>query len=147
MITAIAGVWFFKRSFYQVKFNKVLPWGSSSASSQSSNDEEASAVTTPGQMNSALVADTDAPNRRTVLIATIEYKIEDWNIKVKIGGLGVMASLMAKNLGHQDLIWVVPCVGDVENPVDAPGEAMSVQILIILTRSRCNTTSFAASLS
>lgn len=30
-------------------------------------------------------------NRRTVLIATMEYDIEDWNIKIKIGGLGVMA--------------------------------------------------------
>jgi alpha-1,3-glucan synthase len=63
------------------------------------------------------------------LIATMEYEIEDWNIKVKIGGLGVMASLMAKNLGHQDLIWVVPCVGDVEYPTDTPGEVMTVQIL------------------
>jgi alpha-1,3-glucan synthase len=30
-------------------------------------------------------------SRRTVLIATMEYDIEDWNIKIKIGGLGVMA--------------------------------------------------------
>ncbi len=29
--------------------------------------------------------------RRTILIATMEYDIEDWNIKIKIGGLGVMA--------------------------------------------------------
>jgi alpha-1,3-glucan synthase len=35
--------------------------------------------------------------RRTVLIATMEYDIEDWAIKVKIGGLGVMAQLMGKN--------------------------------------------------
>ncbi len=48
------------------------------------------------------------PKRRTVLIATVEYNIDDWNIKVKIGGLGVMAQLMGKALGHQDLIWVVP---------------------------------------
>lgn len=32
--------------------------------------------------------------RRTVLIATMEYNIDDWNIKIKIGGLGVMAQLM-----------------------------------------------------
>ena len=36
-------------------------------------------------------------DRRTVLIATMEYDIEDWAIKVKIGGLGVMAQLMGKN--------------------------------------------------
>ena len=33
------------------------------------------------------------PRRRTVLIATLEYEIEDWKIKVKIGGLGVMVRL------------------------------------------------------
>ena len=41
-----------------------------------------------------LYADAGAPNRRTVLIATMEYDIEDWAIKIKIGGLGVMAQLM-----------------------------------------------------
>jgi alpha-1,3-glucan synthase len=41
-----------------------------------------------------LHADAGAPNRRTVLIATMEYDIEDWGIKIKIGGLGVMAQLM-----------------------------------------------------
>ena len=49
-----------------------------------------------------------SPKRLTVLIATMEYDIEDWGIKVKIGGLGVMSSLMGKNLKHQDLIWVIP---------------------------------------
>ena len=48
------------------------------------------------------------PKRLTVLIATMEYEIEDWGIKVKIGGLGVMSSLMGKNLKHQDIIWVIP---------------------------------------
>jgi alpha-1,3-glucan synthase len=144
-ITAVSGVWLFKRSFYQVKFNKVgvsekqsfmetlnhfLPGTNTAsvASSQSSTAEGAGPVV-PAGMSSALAADTGAPNRRTVLIATIEYEIEDWNIKVKIGGLGVMASLMGKNLGHQDLIWVVPCVGDIEYPTDTPGEVMTVQIL------------------
>jgi alpha-1,3-glucan synthase len=144
-ITAVAGVWLFKRSFYQVKFNKVgvsekqsfmetlnhlLPGTTTAsvASSQSSTAEGAGPVV-PAGMSSALIADTGAPNRRTVLIATMEYEIEDWNIKVKIGGLGVMASLMGKNLGHQDLIWVVPCVGDIEYPTDTPGEVMTVKIL------------------
>jgi alpha-1,3-glucan synthase len=34
---------------------------------------------------------TEAGKQRTILIATVEYGIEDWNIKIKIGGLGVMA--------------------------------------------------------
>ena len=145
LITGVLGVWLFKRSFYQVKFNKIgikqkhsvmesvrglIPWGlGSSNNSQTSSNDVEEIIPAPGAMSSALAADTGAPNRRTVLIATMEYEIEDWAIKVKIGGLGVMASLMAKNLGHQDLIWVVPCVGDIEYPVDTPGEVMSVTIL------------------
>ncbi|KAB5522170.1 alpha-1,3 glucan synthase [Coniochaeta sp. 2T2.1] len=71
------------------------------------------------------------PKRRTVLIATVEYNIDDWNIKVKIGGLGVMAQLMGKALTHQDLIWVVPCVGDIEYPEipEEMAEPMTVEIL------------------
>ena len=30
-----------------------------------------------------------APHRRVVLIATMEYDIEDWDIKIKIGGVGI----------------------------------------------------------
>lgn len=76
-----------------------------------------------------LDADAGAPDRRTVLIATMEYDIEDWEIKIKIGGLGVMAQLMGKNLGHQDLIWVVPCVGGIDYPVDYPADPMEVTVL------------------
>ena len=45
----------------------------------------------------SIVPVTVLKDRRTVLIATMEYDIEDWAIKVKIGGLGVMAQLMGKN--------------------------------------------------
>jgi len=41
----------------------------------------------------------------------------------------VMAQLMGKNLGHQDLIWIVPCVGGVDYPVDTPAESIKVTIL------------------
>lgn len=40
-----------------------------------------------------------------------------------------MAQLMGKNLGHQDLIWVVPCVGGVDYPEDQRAEPMSVNVL------------------
>ena len=40
-----------------------------------------------------------------------------------------MAQLMGKNLGHQDLIWVVPCVRDFEYPTDRIAEPMKVTIL------------------
>lgn len=86
------------------------------------------------------------PKRLTVLIATMEYEIEDWGIKVKIGGLGVMSSLMGKNLKHQDLIWVIPwrvylvemssesilttvSIGDITYPKDRPAESIAVKVL------------------
>lgn len=40
-----------------------------------------------------------------------------------------MAQLMSKNLGHQDLVWVVPCVGDVEYPKDVDADPIEVTIL------------------
>ncbi|KAJ5683634.1 hypothetical protein N7462_006799 [Penicillium macrosclerotiorum] len=67
--------------------------------------------------------------KRTILLATLEYDIEDWAIKIKIGGLGVMAQLMGKNLAHHDIVWVVPCVGGVDYPVDTPAEPMSVTVV------------------
>ena len=45
----------------------------------------------------SLVPATLVRDRQRVLIATVEYDIEDWAIKVKIGGLGVMAQLMGKS--------------------------------------------------
>lgn len=65
----------------------------------------------------------------------MEYNIDDWRVKIKIGGLGVMAELMGKALGHLDMIWVVPCVGGLENdypggyPIDTPAEPMEITIL------------------
>jgi alpha-1,3-glucan synthase len=147
VLSAIAGVMIYRRSFYQVKFNEIgvptakgfaglpvmkekvktiLPW------TNPKPEEEVTEIFQPPdspEISGALAAAAGAPDRRSVLIATMEYEIEDWNVKVKIGGLGVMASLMGKNLAHQDLIWVVPCVGDIDYPVDQPGEVMTVTIL------------------
>lgn len=36
---------------------------------------------------------------------------------------------MGKVLSFQDIIWIVPCVGDVEYPVDTPAEPMHIKIL------------------
>jgi alpha-1,3-glucan synthase len=139
-VTAMLAVFIFKRSFYQVKFNRE---GAKVASfiplknffSRKNRDEfgkgNYSAVGAITPMASAfdLFGAIKKDTRRCVLIATLEYDIADWNIKIKIGGLGVMAQLMAKNLGHQDLVWVVPCVGDVEYPKDEPAEPIEVTIL------------------
>ncbi|KAF9053716.1 modular protein with glycoside hydrolase family 13 and glycosyltransferase family 5 domains [Hymenopellis radicata] len=70
----------------------------------------------------------DKNKRRKVLIATLEYEIIDWKVKVKIGGLGVMSSLMGKAMTDVDLIWVVPKVKDVEYPAGDPAEPIEVII-------------------
>ena len=48
---------------------------------------------------------------------------------LQIGGLGVMAQLMGKNLGHQNLVWVIPCVGGIEYPIDTRADQMTVKLL------------------
>jgi alpha-1,3-glucan synthase len=47
------------------------------------------------QTGTALTEKTAAEtHRRIILIAIMEYDIEDWAIKIKIGGLDVMAQLV-----------------------------------------------------
>ncbi|KIK57781.1 glycosyltransferase family 5 protein [Collybiopsis luxurians FD-317 M1] len=70
----------------------------------------------------------DKNKRRKVLIATLEYEIIDWKLKVKIGGLGVMSSLMGKAMTDVDLVWVVPKVKDLEYPPGDPAEPIEVII-------------------
>ncbi|KAJ8521655.1 hypothetical protein ONZ45_g1682 [Pleurotus djamor] len=66
--------------------------------------------------------------RRKVLIATLEYEIIDWSMKVKIGGLGVMSSLMGKAMTDVDLVWVVPKVKDLDYPAGEPADPIEVTI-------------------
>jgi len=142
ILTASLSVWAFMLFFYSVKFNRV---GISEKGSKltlairryiekrGEKDDANPSASEGGVLanisDNVLAVEAGAPGRRTVLIATMEYDIEDWNIKIKIGGLGVMAQLMGKNLAHQNLIWVVPCVGDVVYPFEMPEEPMSITIL------------------
>lgn len=155
IIFAAFGVWIFKKSFYGVKMEEFgliqrAPWLSTTSFGFAPKSARAAAIkeldkprrpTTllTNALNDSLwkshavaegglMESTKAP-RRTVVIATMEYDIEDWDIKIKIGGLGVMAQLMGKNLSHQDLVWVVPKVGDVEYPDDEEAEPMTVKML------------------
>jgi alpha-1,3-glucan synthase len=138
LLTAVLGIWIFMKMFCQIKFNrkgiaqKKEFFGFLKSSSRSKS-EEASSSTFTNILNESKVAlsrgsifrstgtlnGDSSSTRRSILIATLEYEIEDWNIKIKIGGLGVMSSLMGKHLCHHDLIWVVPCVGDIDYPSDA----------------------------
>ncbi|KAK1753174.1 family 5 putative glycoside hydrolase family 13/Glycosyltransferase [Echria macrotheca] len=149
-------VFIFTGSFYKVKHNVAgnakehglseklhqvfeMKTKSNKHTSQSSTSDEetrpGTAITVaPAAAGEMLNMDLGAP-RKKVLIATMEYDIEDWGIKIKIGGLGVMAQLMGKALGHVDLIWVVPCVGGLENrypggyPVDERAEPMVITVI------------------
>ncbi|KAL0934139.1 alpha-glucan synthase [Colletotrichum truncatum] len=138
VLGGLAAVQAFKRSFYKVKFNEHGVHESSKLGmlvEKTRNAFIGAAGAMPLKMRSstdlvsAAAAATTANKRRRVLIATMEYNIDDWNIKIKIGGLGVMAQLMGKALKHQDLIWVVPCVGDVDYPEDTPAPSMFVKIM------------------
>ncbi|KAJ5734104.1 hypothetical protein N7493_002890 [Penicillium malachiteum] len=144
ILTGSACVYIFVKSFYKVKFNQVgisekrglapmvllKRFKLSHASNDETNHGFLRRANKSGFMQSTTaLAAAASGKRRMVLIATMEYDIEDWAIKIKIGGLGVMAQLMGKTLGHQDLIWVVPCVGGIDYPVDQVAEPMTVTIL------------------
>ncbi|KAL2820139.1 hypothetical protein BDW59DRAFT_150966 [Aspergillus cavernicola] len=144
VLTASICVYIFMKSFYKVKFNQVgasemhsmIPLALRrkmkqvrSGKPKPANPFMRLAEKSGFMQSTTALAAAAGGKRRMVLIATMEYDIEDWAIKIKIGGLGVMAQLMGKTLGHQDLIWVVPCVGGVDYPVDTPAEPMTVTIL------------------
>ncbi|KAB8236607.1 alpha-1,3-glucan synthase Ags3 [Aspergillus alliaceus] len=137
ILMALAGVFIFIRTFYRVKLNTdgdvvkedklpLLFWRRVKGKFTGDGDSD----TMSDKSLPTDIAIAGAPEqRRTVLIATMEYNIEDWKVKVKIGGLGVMAQLMSQHLKHQNLIWVVPCVGDIEYPTDTIIEPFVVTIL------------------
>lgn len=146
--TAVLFVWLYIGAFYGVKFNEIglgpekkglFAGAFKRRNKLDEKNSDASALTptispTMDQRGSVIqdnfgAGATVEGKRRCVLIATMEYDIEDWKIKIKIGGLGVMAQLMGKNLQHQDLVWVVPCAGGIDYPVDTPGLPIDVTIL------------------
>ena len=116
IITGAAAIRTFIKSYYGVKHNEVGVMSKSGFSVGSlvrlfrPEDVQRHEKTVPEPDNEGPGPRPQfaTPKRLTVLIATMEYDIEDWGIKVKIGGLGVMSSLMGKNLKHQNLIWVIP---------------------------------------
>ncbi|CAI6336658.1 unnamed protein product [Periconia digitata] len=144
LVTGAIAISLFHKSFYDVKFNKIgfsekgktLIPNAVIASATALRKRATTSFTPFAKPNSkdlvspvGGMAGTVQSRQSTVLLATMEYEIEDWNLKVKIGGLGVMAQLMGKNLQHKNLIWVIPCVGDIDYPVDQIGEPMDITIL------------------
>lgn len=137
ILTGIIGVWAYLHSFYDVKFNKVGRSEKRSILPIAMREKMRSDLWLPTAASTALKKLTRSqsnvlpPNahRKTILIATMEYDIDDWEIKIKIGGLGVMAQLMSKHLEHQDLIWVVPCASGIDYPVDQRAKPIIVTVL------------------
>ncbi|KAF7715965.1 Alpha-1,3-glucan synthase [Penicillium ucsense] len=143
VVTAVSCAYVFKTTFYRIRFNQIgVSEKKTLVSLNFLQNITPSTIRAAGlrglltrlTSNSRFLQSTSAfssrsSNRRKVLIATMEYEIEDWAIKIKIGGLGVMAQLMSKQLGHLDLVWVIPCVGGITYPVDTQAESMSVTIL------------------
>ncbi|KAF8274895.1 modular protein with glycoside hydrolase family 13 and glycosyltransferase family 5 domains [Lactarius quietus] len=143
VITGTLAVVVFMWSFYGIRHNK---WG------VAPNKEHASYFPILGSLGNKSKSDLKEPSvvseklfghhkqtdiigwpedknkRRKVLISTLEYEIIDWKLKVKIGGLGVMSSLMGKAMSDVDLVWVVPKVKDLEYPPGDPTEPIEVII-------------------
>jgi alpha-1,3-glucan synthase len=148
VLSAVLAIWIYMGAFYKIKFNKIGNPMNGKAGVFSifkarrrgfqplGEDDHKRGHLELGVIkarhpqvapDSAVVAPRKV--RRCILIATMEYDIEDWGIKIKIGGLGVMAQLMGKALEGHDLIWVVPCVGGVNYPIDNPGKPMLVTVM------------------
>jgi alpha-1,3-glucan synthase len=141
VITGTLAVVIFMWSFYGIKHNK---WGVAkehtsyfpilgSLGNKSKSDLKEPSVMTEKLFGHHKHAEIigwpeDKNKRRKVLIATLEYEIIDWKLKVKIGGLGVMSSLMGKAMSDVDLIWVIPKVKDLEYPPGDPAEPIEVII-------------------
>ena len=141
VLFAVLAGWVYVRSFYQVKINKSgfttkgwMPLGLGNLSKfdlkSFGKGVEMKPITPPPSINAPALLG-GASGRRTVLIATMEYNLDDFGIKIKIGGLGVMAQLMGSALSHVDLIWVIPVVGDVDYPTDRmqTAESMFVNVM------------------
>lgn len=145
VLTGALSIWIYMGAFYHIIFNRTgvsrsLQLGilqgflrpHQAFKKLDSEENQATTMIETRQTNALgvlpLAATSSRQTKRTVLLATLEYDIEDWSIKIKIGGLGVMAQLMGKNLTHHDIVWVVPCVGGVDYPTDTPADPMSIAI-------------------
>lgn len=141
LITGTLAVLIFMWTFYGIKYNRYGVKAKSStnyfpilgAFGKSTNDLKDSTPVKEKLFGSKGPAEIigwpeDKNKRRKVLIATLEYEIIDWKLKVKIGGLGVMSSLMGKAMSDVDLIWVIPKVKDLEYPAGDPADPIEVII-------------------
>ncbi|EAU88623.2 alpha-1,3-glucan synthase [Coprinopsis cinerea okayama7 len=142
LITGTLAVMVFMWTFYGIKHNRygvkaknntnyfpILGALGKSGSEGKDNKSMKEKVFGRPKMNKEIIGwPEDKNKRRKVLIATLEYEIIDWKVKVKIGGLGVMSSLMGKAMTDVDLIWVCPKVKDIDYPAGEPADPIEVII-------------------
>jgi glycogen synthase len=103
LISAVVSVFFFKWLFYPTIVNKT------------------------GRPDPVIVPIRSQCKLSKVLIATLEYEIPEWDIKVRIGGLGTIAGLLGTRLPNE-VIWIVPKVGDVKYPPPQQTNYISVVV-------------------
>lgn len=146
ILTGFASVWIYWYAFCVVKvykFGKVPNLSSLPITSQSELQinhwpsdtwievTKHEAFTRPGSSKKFSAEQfniTTGKHRQTILVATLEYEINDWDIKIGIGGVGFIAYLMSRYLDNLDIVWVVPCVHGIEYPCDQRAEPMIVTI-------------------
>ncbi|EPX70779.1 alpha-1,3-glucan synthase Mok11 [Schizosaccharomyces octosporus yFS286] len=133
LVSGLVSVLLFKRLFYHVKFNDfgkgyIDKYFTDLPEREKSNNIMFRMMDFP-RMIGMKKRGSFQGNRKTILLATLEYDIPTLNIRIKIGGLGVMAQLMVRNLEHQDLLWVIPCVGDVIYPDMEADDPITVVII------------------
>ena len=130
--TALVAAYVFMLSHYGIKYNQfgVISKGYQSLSKDDDDSKSFGDFLgfSSNKQKEIIGWPEDKKKRRKVLIATLEYEIIDWKLKVKIGGLGVMSSLMGKSMTDVDMIWVVPKVKDLEYPPGEPIEPIEVII-------------------
>lgn len=108
ILTGFASIRIYQCAFYAVKVNKydrsrkgsILPMTAPSRFRQNRSvpgtalenfKNRIKCLMSLGKSSNKKSNTTPKLHRRTILIATMEYDIDDWEIKIDIGGLGAMA--------------------------------------------------------
>ncbi|KAJ3045031.1 Cell wall alpha-1,3-glucan synthase ags1 [Rhizophlyctis rosea] len=114
ILTALAATWWYRLAFYALVFNtKGRKHGSDGGTFLASKPRLQKLV--EKHVHGVDVAAANGRAAQRVLFGTLEYEIPSWKVKVRIGGLGVMAGLMMNHFPELELFWVIPKVGgDIE---------------------------------
>lgn len=145
ILTGFASICIYQYAFYTVESNKLdrprkksilpttippkvrLDYWLREIYSEALNKEIFKSLRSLGESSTEQSYSVSSP-RRTILIATRGYEINDWDIRIDNGSPGTTPHLMSKNLAHLDLVWVVPCRGGIVNPEDQRTNPITVTV-------------------